>query len=196
MDHRESVFGECDGEDGEFDVGRSAEKLLLFERIVLRSNRLQELPALARAIGADALTKLLNRGAVTFDCSAYGLGSTDHGTMSFELRFLHGEDDAGRDARLVRTVLKQCTEVHMLDAKTLPSRAHLSGSPWKKRARSLEPGDLALDTVYRPAPHAKLHPRARLGPRGRQASRRSSTTSARSRGRLETTVVHHVTHEA
>ena len=119
MDDRASVFGECDGDDGEFDVGRFAERLLLFDRVVLRSNRLREVTALCLALGGDGLTQLLNRGAVRFDCNAYGLGSSDRGPMSFELRVVRGQDNAARAAGFLRAALKALPDLREMQKNAL-----------------------------------------------------------------------------
>jgi hypothetical protein len=119
MDDRASVFGECDDDGGEFDVGRFAERLLLFDRVVLRSKRLRELAPLARAFGTDALVQLLNRGAVMFDCNAYGLGSSDRGPMSFELRVVRGQNNAAGAAGFLRAALKELPELREMQKNAL-----------------------------------------------------------------------------
>lgn len=96
MDHREGVFGECNGPDGAFDIGRFAERLLLFERVALRSVRLQELSAIARAVGVDGLTRLLNSGTLTLDCNAYGIGNRDQEPFNYCVQTIYSPDAIAR----------------------------------------------------------------------------------------------------
>lgn len=81
MDHREAVFGECVDDRGAFDLAIFAERLLLFERVVLRSPRLEAVPALVSAFGIEHLIQLLNSGAIELDCNAYGIGVQQKGPL-------------------------------------------------------------------------------------------------------------------
>lgn len=81
MDHREAVFAECADEGGTFDLASLAERLLLFERVIVRSVRLEEVPPLVDAMGVDGLTRLINSGALSLDCNAYAFGNYQNGPV-------------------------------------------------------------------------------------------------------------------
>lgn len=107
MDPRESVFGECVTTANTFDLGRLAERLLLFERVVLRSQRLSELPTIVEAFGVEAVIHLLNEGVIRFDCCAYGVGDKNRELYAYELTSFQGIDHRAQALRFLKPVLKQ-----------------------------------------------------------------------------------------
>lgn len=119
MDHREAVFGECLDGNGGFDLGSLAERLLLFERVTVRSNRLTEIPILARAFGVKGLTNLINRGALRFDCNAYGVGNFNPGgrprPFAYEIKTLIGQDQPDRAARFLKAALDEIPELRKME---------------------------------------------------------------------------------
>lgn len=73
MDISQRLIADCRGE-GEIDLGALIERLLLFEQIVIRSDRLNEVDRLVQKFGIDAVLRLLQSDAIEFDCNAFGLG--------------------------------------------------------------------------------------------------------------------------
>lgn len=119
MDHREAIFGECLDDNGEFDLGGLAERLLLFERVTLRSNRLTEIPILVRAFGVMGLTTLLNQGALRFDSNAYGVGNFNPGgkprAFAYDIRALIGRDQNGKVERFRKSALDAIPDLRKMD---------------------------------------------------------------------------------
>lgn len=68
MDIRQSVFGEIaihsEGKVSGVDFGMLLRRLLLFDTVVVRSIRLQEIPFLVRAFGKTGICQLLNSGVL------------------------------------------------------------------------------------------------------------------------------------
>jgi hypothetical protein len=106
MDHREGVFGECQKPGGELDLGRFAERLLLFDRVALRSNRLLELNVLCGSFGVDAVVRMLNEGTLTFDANAYGIGSQRTGPLSYEIKTVIGKEHRARSRDFLHEALR------------------------------------------------------------------------------------------
>lgn len=77
------LAGRQKGEAGhvEVDVGAVLRRLLLFDAFIVSSTRLAEIPELARVIGVEGLTKVLNTGALKF--YPYPLAVASAGTLPF-----------------------------------------------------------------------------------------------------------------
>lgn len=69
-----TIFSEADTKDIVLDVGSFAEKVLLFDTLVLHSRNLQEIPHLVRRFGLGAVTRLFKSSAIelTVDKSSIG----------------------------------------------------------------------------------------------------------------------------
>lgn len=72
MNIRKSVYSEIAKRSGTnvtaIDIGGLVEKLLLFDRVVLRSVRLREVPFLVRALGKTGFIELINLGILDIVC--------------------------------------------------------------------------------------------------------------------------------
>ncbi len=72
MDVRQSVLGEIATRSGphlaSVDVGVLIRRLVLFDRVVVKSFRLRELPLLVRTFGKTGFEQLLNSGVLKFCC--------------------------------------------------------------------------------------------------------------------------------
>jgi hypothetical protein len=72
MNLRQSVFGEVAVTSGQHvtcvDIGSLIRRLLLFDRVVIKSIRLREIPVLVRAFQKAGFTQLLNSGLLSFSC--------------------------------------------------------------------------------------------------------------------------------
>jgi hypothetical protein len=74
VDLRATLLAACWNDDGQFDVGRLSQRLLLFDRYIIKSTKLTELPRLIEVFGPDGTAMLLNSGAVGIECSAITVG--------------------------------------------------------------------------------------------------------------------------
>src|SRR5579863_2661449 len=74
MDIRQSIFGEIatnsDGQVSGIQLGALIRRLLLFERVVVRSIGLREIPFLIRAFGKSGFLQLLNSGLLNVSCES------------------------------------------------------------------------------------------------------------------------------
>ena len=72
MSVRRSILGEIGVRDGQWivgvDVGSLVRRLLLFDRTVIKSSRLKEVPFLVRTFGKVGFTDLVNSGFLVFSC--------------------------------------------------------------------------------------------------------------------------------
>jgi hypothetical protein len=74
-DIRAAILAPCrDASTGAVDVASVLRHLLLFERYVIRSQRLAELPALVAALGVDGVSQLLNTGTLGIQAHAKSIG--------------------------------------------------------------------------------------------------------------------------
>jgi hypothetical protein len=77
MDIRQSVFGEIAVRDGNkvtgTDLGALIRRLLLFDTVVIRSNRLREIRPLIRAFGRSGFSTLLDSGVLKVSCEVLTL---------------------------------------------------------------------------------------------------------------------------
>lgn len=72
MDFRQSVLGEIANRSSRhvtsIDVGLLIRRLILFDRVIVRSYRLRELPLLIKVFGKSGIQELLNSGALKLCC--------------------------------------------------------------------------------------------------------------------------------
>jgi len=72
MSFRQSIFGEVaiypDRGPSVVDVGLLVRRLILFDKVVIRSALLREIPAFVRAFGMSGFTRLLDTGLVKLSC--------------------------------------------------------------------------------------------------------------------------------
>lgn len=72
MSFRQSVFGEVavysDQGSSVVDVGLLVRRLILFDKVVIKSALLREIPAFVRAFGTSGFTRLLDTGLVKLSC--------------------------------------------------------------------------------------------------------------------------------
>lgn len=72
MDIRDSVYGEIAVRSGThvtgIQLGTLVQRLLLFDRVVIRSCRLREMPFLLRAFGRNSLVRLIDTGILQISC--------------------------------------------------------------------------------------------------------------------------------
>ena len=85
MEPRDRVFGpiavhDDNGATTTVDFGDLVRKLVLFEEVVLESNRLKEFPLLIAKFGYDGLRELLESRRLRIDCEATAVGETGRTT--------------------------------------------------------------------------------------------------------------------
>src|ERR1700730_2289535 len=72
MHVRQAVLGQIStasgGHLGSVDVGSVVRRLILFDRVIVKSFRLKEIPFLIRTFGVDGLSRLLDSGLLCFSC--------------------------------------------------------------------------------------------------------------------------------
>jgi hypothetical protein len=72
MSFRQSIFGEIathpDQQPVVVDIGLLVRRLILFDKVIVKSARLREVPALIRAFGRDGFAHLLDIGLIRFSC--------------------------------------------------------------------------------------------------------------------------------
>jgi hypothetical protein len=72
MSFRQSIFGEVatypDQGPSVVDVGLLVRRLILFDKVIVKSALLREIPALVRAIGTSGFTRLLDTGLMKLSC--------------------------------------------------------------------------------------------------------------------------------
>src|SRR5438105_1929103 len=72
MDVRRSILGEIGSREGQhlsrIDIGSLVRRLLLFDRMVIKSFRLREVPFLIRAFGRAGFSELIGSGLLEFSC--------------------------------------------------------------------------------------------------------------------------------
>lgn len=127
MDHRESIFGECVDERNQFDLGCFAERLVLFERVVLRSTMLTEIPTLVRAFGAKGLRRLLDTGALSIDVNAYGIGNRaapGSRPLSYRIGSIRATDDPKREERWILLALDAVPDLGRVERERLANAVH------------------------------------------------------------------------
>jgi hypothetical protein len=74
VDFRKQLYAPCRLDEDRVDLGAFLQHLLLFERYIIESARLLEVPALVRAFGVDQVVAALNSGAIKLHHSAIALG--------------------------------------------------------------------------------------------------------------------------
>lgn len=113
MRAKNAVLSDCLDEAGSFDIGILAERLLLFERVVMRSTKLTEISSLAEAFGAERLTRLLNEGALAIDSLAYSIANNELSPLRYRIISIQ---DAAPDAskrRHLDRLLGQLTQLRV-----------------------------------------------------------------------------------
>jgi hypothetical protein len=72
MSFRQSIFGEIATPVGRqppvVDIGLLIRRLILFDKVIIKSFRLREIPALVRTFGKSGFTRLLDSGLLRFSC--------------------------------------------------------------------------------------------------------------------------------
>lgn len=69
MDLRASLLAPCKTLDGQLDVGALLQRLLLFDRYIIHSERLSEVPLLIQTFGLEVFLELLRTRALAFECT-------------------------------------------------------------------------------------------------------------------------------
>jgi hypothetical protein len=93
MEIQQSVFGEIAQHEGarvdSVDVGALIRRLILFDRVIVKSVRLRELPALVKAFGKTGLQDLLASGLLKFSCEFTSIITDIHRNGMRVLPFEH-----------------------------------------------------------------------------------------------------------
>ena len=82
MEIQQSVFGEIAQHEGarvdSVDIGALVRRLILFDRVIIKSVRLRELPALVKAFGKTGLQDLLASGLLKLSYEPIGIVTDVH----------------------------------------------------------------------------------------------------------------------
>ena len=65
------------GDEILFDLGAFLWRALLFEKYIVKSVRLREVPYLVKVFGLDGFFQLLDSGFIIFDCDPTNIGETN-----------------------------------------------------------------------------------------------------------------------
>ncbi len=92
MSTRTRIFTSCANEALVFDIGLLLQQLLLFDTVVISSNRLKELSSLVGMMGFDTATWLLNSGAIELEYWPGAAANVSTGSRNdFDLVIVRGQ---------------------------------------------------------------------------------------------------------
>ena len=129
MEIRQSVLGEIATHSGaniqSVDIGMLVRRLILFDKVIVKSIRLRELPELVRSFGKTGIQDLLASGLLTFSCESTGLISDVQRNGRRELpleQFSFGTFEIGKREEMLQKelgALRRVTGLKNLDRQRI-----------------------------------------------------------------------------
>jgi hypothetical protein len=142
MNVRQSVLGEVAVRSGQrlagVDIGSLVRRLILFDRVIVKSFRLREMPILVRSFGKQGFIDLVNLGLLGFSCefTTLALGFSRNGVRELPLEHFSFAkvDAANRKADLS----KELVLLQSIPGLKNPERVSLEETIWGSLVRPPE----------------------------------------------------------